>query len=383
MAATIYRDFDARLQVPRQVISLRKELDGETPREILYQYYDGQGRLLQSAAAAGEGKFTLTSIIYNDKGQKTAVWGPYGSNSPSYVGNPETGGLCTSVICRHEGFTYDQGRIKTHSVAIVDNEDSGKVATTYYSYNLFARTVTDPDGRIKVEQYDDLGRLIKITDAKDSTTKYKYNGAGDLLEITGPSGKTIKFNYDLRGKKKSYFDPNTMAAKNKWSYEYDGNGNLMKATGPDGQIVTYDPYDELNRPTKITATKGKDMRETTFTYDLGEVTNGRDRLSTATRDGVTKRITHYDEMGRIKGEEKSFILPASQKTKKGRAANLPTYVTSYTYDKAGRLATLGYPGNSYQVTYNYFPGTNQISQSWGRKTIFWRSFPNMTVPRGR
>jgi YD repeat-containing protein len=250
-AKTEYHDY-ASQQDPQHIIRLRKEKSGEDLRPVSYQYYDGLGRPIQTSVPAPRGRYSLTSTVYNNEGQKAQVVGPFEYTSASFIGHPySNSGPCggDDLVCRNELFLYEAGRVQSHSLTLKQQGSGYFHAITNYSYDVLTRTTTDPDGKVKNEKFDDLGKVVQITDAAGAT-KYSYNAIGELLSVTGPSGKSIKFTYDLRGKKTRFDDPD----RGSWSYEYDKAGNITKTTGPDGQTIE-NVYDGLNRTVKVTATK--------------------------------------------------------------------------------------------------------------------------------
>jgi RHS repeat-associated protein len=164
-----------------------------------------------------------------------------------------------------------------------------------------------------------------------------------------PSGKSQYFGFDLMGRRTSFENPD----RGKWTYayRYDTNNTttVTTITGPDNQTHT-STTDGFNRIKQVEATKSicvdgnctTDSQVSTFTYD--NAPNGKGRLFEATRGGITERVSGYDPMGRITGEQKSY-------------PGLTPFETTYDYDEAGRLETVTYP-DQFSVTYTYLEGTN-------------------------
>jgi YD repeat-containing protein len=270
-----------------------------------------------------------------------------------------------SGSCPRQTFSHTKGRLTSHTTDLPQG-----IAENKYEYpDAFTTAITDPDGKARTEEYDDLGRLRAITTAGETNkketvkTSYEYNAAGEITKITDPSGKALSFAFDLMGRKTSADDPD----RGKWTYAYSYDPGLkITATGPgDGQTIT-STYDGFNRLKTVEAGKtvclnGKctiDSKTSTFTYDM--TPNGLGRFSAAVQGEITNKVTGYDEMGRVKIEQKIY---------QGRAS----FETRYDYDWAGRLKTIMYPGpeppDHLIVNYEYIDGTNLVSGIYSEPAI--------------
>ena len=105
-----------------------------------------------------------------------------------------------SSSCPVHEYVYDaRGRVVTERQHLANG-----IATTQYVYSGFSTTKTDPEGRMKTETRDYLGRMVRAEETFESRVlriAYAYNAAGDFLSMT------------------------------------DGNGNLVKQTDPTGHSV--------------------------------------------------------------------------------------------------------------------------------------------------
>ncbi|MDQ5986897.1 MAG: hypothetical protein CSYNP_02632 [Syntrophus sp. SKADARSKE-3] len=354
-----YTDYDSP-STPSSVITERLEGDfGYYTVPVLYEYYDGMGRIIQKSVPADNNKYSVSFTQYNYAGTKYAEVGPISLSTADFRGNPYAAGLCSTneseKMCPTMQYSYDyRGRLSGiyKSLAPADF-DCIRYAPTQYKYALFARTIVDPDGNTKTENYNDLGKIVKVEEELGSYASYTYNGIGELLDISRQNVVQTKFTYNMLGKKTSIED----ADRGKWSYEYDVSGNLKKTTGPDGQIIE-NTYDELNRKTAIAytdpgicndqgyCTPGQ-TRTTSYEYDSG--VNGIGRLYRAVRGDIENRVMEYDAMGRVLRESKTYY-----------EASGGCYITSYGYDVAGRQTSVTHPDNK-TVAYTYYSGTALLS----------------------
>lgn len=145
-----------------------------------------------------------------------------------------------------------------------------------------------------------------------------------------------------------------------WSYTYDANGNLLTQTdaviGQDQQnhqTITF-TYDELNRVLTKTYTNSLSpaAKNPSVTYSYDQATNGIGRLYSVANANATTTITAYDEMGRTISSSKTITGDPNPA------------LTQYTYDLAGKTATMTYPDN-YQVNYFYYAETGLLQKVEG------------------
>jgi len=200
-----------------------------------YQYYDGFNRPIQTVTFGTNGKRIVTRTYYDLMGRIWQVNGPYFS---------ETG--TTAYPYAKNEYDY-RGRI----LSMKKPDDEYITTTTTYSYSEkasgFFTAITDPDGKIKEEKKDHLGRIIQVTEDAASggfnlKTYYTYNAAGDMLTATDAAANVTTITYNTLGQKKDMTDPD----RGKWYYTYDLNGNLATQQDAKGQFQTF-TYDELNR----------------------------------------------------------------------------------------------------------------------------------------
>ncbi len=142
-----------------------------------------------------------------------------------------------------------------------------------------------------------------------------------------PRSLTTSYAYDALNNVNTLTSPDTGATQN----TYDNAGNLLTQTDAKGQVTSY-TYDALNRVTAISYASDPGLN-VAFTYDQG--TNGIGRLTGVTDStGTTSYV--YESHGRLITET--------------RVIGGVSYVTAYSYDSAGRLAGMTYPGGR-QITY--------------------------------
>ena len=124
------------------------------------------------------------------------------------------------------------------------------------------------DAAGNVEQYDAMGRLTSITNAKGQAWMIARDN-GRITSVTNLFGKQVGFGYDASERLSSLTLPNGSLI----GYGYDGNGNLSTITYPDGSARRY-TYNEpsqtggVSLPRALTAIIDENgTRYISYTYD--------------------------------------------------------------------------------------------------------------------
>ena len=199
--------------------------------------------------------------------------------------------------------------------------------------------------------YDELNRVIKITDAANSETFFTYDLAGNRLTVKDAELKTHNFTYDDLGRLASETDHVGKVT----SYKPDEAGNVYETTNRLAE-TTRITYDKGNRATKVDYLK--DGTAETFGYDPAGT------LASAVNGSVTYRFT-WDYLNRLltktdsRGKNLAFTYDGV-----GNVLTKTTYqgsTTSYTYNAANRLVMLRNP-DYLQVDYQYDPAGRLLSR---------------------
>jgi RHS repeat-associated protein len=338
-----------------------------------YTYYRS-GDLESVTNAAG----LVTRFTYDKLGRKITQT----EVSPAY---PQ--GLTTR-------FTYDElSRQKTITRPATTNKVTGVKHTqqTEYSYdadgNITQVEVRDLTGgdqpRRVTTEYDGHGRAARITDAEGNVTNNGYDNFGNLAWTVDAVGTKHEFLYTARNKiaevrlRSWHGDPigpggpggdgdgdqtvlDTLVLK---SYAYDVAGRLTRETDAMGRSKRYEYYkdDSLRR---VVASKIRDP------FDP----------SGATRDLVLQEH-FYDKAGNVVRTvnagglvvEKTYDVLNRVKTEKADPTGLAR-TTSYDYDAGGnvtRVAITGKPSNnvrqeaprSFAVEYGYDGAGRRVSET--------------------
>jgi YD repeat-containing protein len=189
-----------------------------------------------------------------------------------------------------------------------------------YLYVGNTTQATDPDGKKKLNYYNEAGKVIKVVDENangsidvnnpdlDYTTTYQYDLLGRLTQVVR-GVQTRSYMYDSLGRKIS----ETNSESGMSLFAYDDNGNMTQKTDARGTVTSY-YYDALNRLV-LTGYSDSTMWSVNA-YDettsglIGLITGGKGRLTSSwtlvkngenwalTTESVGYRWT-YDENGRV------------------------------------------------------------------------------------
>jgi len=343
-------------------VTLTQRLDSSNSY-ILERHYDGMGRMIQTKSRLSRDglytNYTITDYTYNAYGQVLTQSVPYTTAPIAYSQN-----------------IYDSfGRLLTVKAP-------GGYITAEYSYNGPMTTIKTRDtaGILQptVTLADEWGRTVSITPPTGPGISYTYDKL-DRLKTAVRGGFTTTLSYDFAGRKISMSDPDM----GYWTYDYDALGNLTTQTDARGCRLTllYDLSSRLKNKDSSGASGCGTPIHTSYTYDQGA--NGN---SFRTRMDDTSGYTTwtYDARGRVTSETKNIsgqtfttqweynladmpvtiIYPDGEEVTQTYNAQLlantlfsaqQTYVSSTSYDAAGRL-TQRVLGNGVAATnYTYYP----------------------------
>jgi len=292
--------------------------------------YDNKGNLITLSDPLGN----TATVSYNSAGQPVSVTDPAGNT--------------TQLV-------YDNGDL------IVVTDPLSRTTNRFVDALGRLGSVTDPLGRITKFAYNLLNQITTVTDAQGNQTSFGYDPNGNLQSVTDSNGHATQYTYDNMDRVQTRKD----ALQSQESYVHDGNGNVTQFTDRRGKVVVFS-YDGLNRITfagyGMTAGPTYESTVNYTTYDAGN------RL-TQVADSIAGTITRgYDGLDRLTSEA------------------APQGTVSYTFDNAGRRASLTVPG---QAVANYtFDNANRLTQITQGSTTVSFGYDNasrrttLTLPNG-
>lgn len=304
--------------------------------QVTYQY-DANGNLISLTNAFGTTQYQYDEndnlILITDPGARATQLSYDTSNNLSSI---------TDALGAATSYTYySDGQLQTQT----NPEIESGIGTISYTYSGgLPYTINDAVSMITTCSYDQVGRLLSITDNDGKTTSYTYDTAGNLLSITDPLGHLWSYQYDANYQLISATDANN----NTTQYDYDNNGNLIQVTDALNHTTTY-TYDSENQLTGITDPRGSTIA---YVYDLnGRVASVTDPL------GNTWNYS-YDEVGNITqildalGNSAASCIYDPKKYLLTSIQDALGNTVSGQYDTLGRLTQTTDPLNQ-NTQYNY------------------------------
>lgn len=276
-----------------------------------------------------------------------------------------------------------------HLVKTLTTADGGKTTNEYDQYNRVT-TQKDPAGQDLTFSYS--GYTTTITNPNGSVTKEEYNNRGQLAVQTLGYGSDkqyiVEYHYDNNGQN----DWQRVNGNEISSYSYDQNGNMLTAVDPYGNTTTY-TYNEYNQlltttnPAGQTSTnkynaKGNLVETQTYGGDVTKYdvnANGSIAAVQAPNQvasGVNKKTTlQYDANNYLSTTVSPEGIPS---TTTNNAAGLPTQsvdpdgnVTKYFYDERFRPIKTEYPNGTTTTTkYNDAGQVSSVVDIKGNETSY-------------
>jgi len=341
-------------------------LTGTTQADEFHSWVimDGAGRARASASEhpGSTGGFLGTYLKYDNMGRLAGRsnpieidqnWNPAGDDVLNTSQN--TGGW------RYTTQSYDwKGR-----PLLTANTDGTTRVLSYGGCGCAGGEVTtaqDEHGRQKRYTKDVLGRLALMEELNwngtvYSTTQYSYNARDQLTQIN-QQGQLRTLDYDGHGR----LWHRTTPEQGQTTYTYNSDDTVSVIADARGATATYS-YTSRHQVSGIdyNAPSGSGAEQTA---DLGYLYDAAGNRFWMT-DGEGSTFSHYDALGRLDWEQRGFTgvdnyrldyeyNPAGELKKITYPWQFGGVQVTYTYDKAGRLNSVG--GSGYAGVSSYASG---------------------------
>ncbi|MBW7477853.1 hypothetical protein K0T92_24390, partial [Paenibacillus oenotherae] len=203
--------------------------------------------------------------------------------------------------------------------------------------------------------------MTGVTDPKNDTTSYAYSLAGHLKEIRYPDANTTQKRYDQLGRLIKQTDAMGQVEKS----FYDANSNVVRTMDQKGQTFTFQ-YNNRNRLTL----KSSPNDSVGYTYDLAgrrkTMTDPTGTTSYAYKNttGELREVT-FPDLKKISYTYNSLGLRETMTDPFG-------YMNVYTYDNMNRLKTVGPSLTTFDAEYDYYNNSllKEIRQLNGNKSTY-------------
>src|SRR5208283_586633 len=291
-------------------VALVNALGNQTTRA-----YDGQNHVISLT----DPRNNTTTYQYDGNNNLTAVIDPYNNQTTNTYDSQFHLVDVRDPLNHTIDYAYDSHSHPIQTTVYPATGQSIYTRQSYYTDGLL-NTSTDGKGVVTTFTYDGYGNPATRQTSTAPAISYVYDPVGRMTSLTNQDGATTSFAYDNRSLLTSMTDPFTKTA----SRTYYNDGRLSTVTDRNNNTVSY-----TNTPTgkvgTITYPSGPTV---SFTYD--------------TRDNP---IQMQDSLGTTTYAYDADNRPLSKTDPNG-------FAVSNTYDPAGNIKTLTYPGNL-TVTYTY------------------------------
>ena len=326
------------------------------------EYKDSIGRPIKSVekgAQNGTEKDIVTEILYDTNGREYMIYHPY------FAGAAKGG------YSRKYYDTFGRLSMLTRPDDLITRYAYDDVSLINGAATM--RSVTDPERRIKRVYSDLAGRVMRVTEAagtpNETHVDYTYYENDLLKSVSSPQGKTT-ITYNSLNQQASLTDPNAGITRYSY-YETQGApsfGQIKTEVRPDPNS----PADSANTITltnEYQASFGRLSRQyygsaaspklnRVFTYDDTAVNHSKGKLTRVVSKSGSYNLQKdfsYDIYGRTLSELRN--ISHASNTLCSDATALPCRsLSSWTYDKLGRLKSMTHPNNA-AIQYEYIGGT--------------------------
>ncbi len=309
--------------------------------------YDADGR----ATSLTDGNKNITKYTRNLLGEVTETIDPRARTSTSEYDPAGNLKAAKDAAGRTTTYSYDAAnRLKEITYS------DGKTPAQKYEYDSDGKVTHMTDGTGETTNtYDQLDRLTATENGHKEKTGYEYDLANELTKLTYPNGKAVTRSFDKAGRLEKITD--WLENTSKFSYNPDSEQTVTTYPASTSEEDQYS-YNEADQITEIKMNKGAESLAS-----LGYTRDNHGQVKGSVAKGLPGeeiQTYEYDANSRLKSTG-----PTSYEYD---AANNPTKLGSgsYTYDKADELET----GPSVSYSYNEVGQRTKTTPTAGSATTY-------------
>lgn len=340
--ATPSETYDYAIGAPLSSITARGRgtRNGAQDAETV-QCYDGHSRLYQERTRLGDGKYSVTGYtVFNQRKEPVRVYEPYTAASAA---------CDTTEPTDVPKVTYlRDAASRPLTVTRSDASVFGTASATKHEYLPLARADydaedTDPKSpgfdTPTIRRMDGLGRVVAVdryakADGPATTHKIVYDGLGNFRGYVDPEGNRRVQDFDRMGRLLRVQDP----VRGARVYTYDDDGNLTSET--DGRNIKTDySYDGINRLSASWKDGDEAATKVEYTHDRA----GTCAAETCTNLGARLAGVTYPLDGGEHGQDFFGYDDRGNKTRLGRTIGKQTFAFTYAFDNLRRATGTTYP----------------------------------------
>ncbi|MBV8658603.1 MAG: RHS repeat protein, partial [Burkholderiales bacterium] len=284
-----------------------------------------------------------------------------------------TAGVASSVVVYPGGAacTTANASVVAGGLQLTAGLSANGLVSTPYNW-----VYTDPRTQTTYT-YDQMGRLVAVTDVAGNSNSYRYTGnTTQLATIIDASGESCQFGYNAAGQLQTLTSVLAIGTVYKQvSYGYDTLGRLQTVTvapnqaGGNTYVTTYGYVGTTNLVNSLQQSDGTKLsfayvQNSSGQWLVNTVTDGDNNVTTfsqaATSTGGSMTVTNQDGYQAIYQYNTAGLVTGVQlQITPNPAAQFVT--TGYKYDSDGNLLTVTNANGG--ITQNTYNALNQLLQS--------------------
>ncbi|HBB29476.1 MAG TPA: hypothetical protein DC000_09560, partial [Clostridiales bacterium] len=235
----------------------------------------GRGWTFGFEGKSSDGSYTVyinlpdgSTHVFNKNGDKYV---PEGTRA-SYIRNADKSGILTTKDQYKYGFDTNGYMVwmeDKNGNRVTINYINGKIDNIidtvgriykleYYTTNGLLKSVTDPELRQVVYEYNDKNLLVKVIDPNSQTLQYEYDSAKYLTKLIDGnehSFQILEYNHNM-GESQNKICKTIDAAGETWSYTYDVTNRKTTISNSQNKQWTYE-FDAAMYTTRIQDPEGR------------------------------------------------------------------------------------------------------------------------------
>ena len=308
----VKRRLCAEVSCPTGAAYYSTESSGASPEAT--RYFDKLGREIRTSGQAFDGRLIHVDTEYDINGQVKRKSEPYFTGESKYWTT----------------FSYDVlGRLTATQFA-----DGSQTSVTY---NLNSTEYINDLGQRRLEEFNALEEMIRVTDSMNGSISFQYDTLGNAIETTDVSGNKILAEFDKLGRKTWLNDPD----RGLWSFKYNALGEQVEQEDANQQLTRhyYDGLGRIVRKVELDS-NGNIQSDVQSIYDGVNLSSRGKLIQESDAVSSFNKIMTYDDLGRLHSVETQI---ASQ-----------SYIEQTTYDEFGRKFQYFEPtGNNQIIRFRY------------------------------
>ncbi len=388
----------------RKLTSSRANNTYQRDVALTTDYSSSANPSVSAVVSTQRGSQTLYSATRRDKWGNLRSLSGSGMRMGAVYGDAANPKKPTVIVDSSSGITITTSYDAKGNVLSVSKAAGGLTLTESNTYNSRNDITSHTDARGKTTNYTYSGVNLSSVLMPIGTTSLSYNGNGTVSGITNPSGINTAFGYNAYGNltsttlaglyantasydSASRIVKTTDAAGIDTRYTYDGNDNRLseRYDSVQSNILTLFGFDNNNNLTSITnalgdvTSLGYDNQDELSTQSFGGFTrtnayNADGSLQSYASPNNTQLAYSYDADGRLtadgyaaytyyadgkpatishNGKTLSFRYDSLKRPAAIAYSDFAADTVKYSYDAAGNVTQIIYPGSAFTANYAY------------------------------